>query len=213
MDKLKAAVFQRVKSAQNACAVFNNAEVNNYITTVLNRMQDNAPMEVTQALYTRLDDVYNKTINWLFYTTVWTDVPTDLILPVSYSNNITTDATEGGKWSVYWVARSVLINDSVPIQVNDEKFQGICDGISGKKYSIDFLSASLLSQYLPPDFVSPSGKKPDYMLVAVNPDPHSNIGYPPRLSNGYFRRFYCKGSNNGILVSYSSTSNVEILFV
>lgn len=213
LNRLKAAVFKRIKSAQDACAVFNNDVINNYITTVLNRMQEHPPMEVTQALYTRLDDVYNNTINWLFYTTLWTYPPTPFILPINYSNNVTTGAIKRGKWTVYWAARSVLIDDSAPIIVNDDKVQGIFDGIS-KKFSSPFLSASFLSKYLPLDFVSPLGKKPDYMLVVLNPNAHSNIGYPPRLSNGYFRRFYCKGIKPPFVLSTTSSNfNTDILLI
>lgn len=67
--------------------------------------------------------------------------PTPFILPTQYSNIITMGAIRGGKKTVYWAYRSVLIDYSVPIIVNDDKVQGIFDGIS-KKFASPFLSAS-----------------------------------------------------------------------
>ena len=159
----------------SSCFDLSPAFINKEIVKVLFAFRMYSSNDTSNAIYTRLDEIYKKKVDWLIYVAKYTPAGSGNVKVVYYNNGPWGEISSDG-WTVYWTYQfpASSTNDTVAeLQLNTTEFNRL---LAGNTIS------SVLDMYnqLPFGFIT-SGRPPAFWLLAT-PKSSGSVGVYSRLN-------------------------------
>lgn len=179
---------------RSKCSVYDVNKANDYIKSVLSSMQNSPISEVTQALYTYLDDIYMMRQNFMFFVTKDFDSIRNSVHFVCSAACVFKSSVINGVWTVYWASMDVYpVTDSKQLNVDIKKTETILN--SEPSYSNYYRNAKSVYELLRIENIFYGRTlRPELWLVVLYPSlPQTAlVGNPPR-KNACYNRFISSG--------------------